>query len=98
MADDVKQPEELTDEELRQKSAEEWKKYVREEVNAYLDSFLELSDEGNIGVKYNFAAKGYNEDETVAEHNTKEALGVQLILNFKFEESLHFTDEEGFVE
>ena len=96
MAEDKQKPE-RPEEELRQESAEEWKKYVREEVNAYLDAFLDLASEGNIGVKYAFADKSVYEDGTV-EPDTKEAQGVQMLLNFKFESPLYFTDEDGFVD
>jgi len=97
MVDDIKDPEK-TEEELRQEVAEKWKDYVRSEVNAMLDSFLEVADKGTIGVKYDFVAKGLNEDGSVAEHNTKEARGVQVVLSLEFEKSLYFTDEEGFTE
>ena len=98
MAEDAKQPEEMSEEELRQKAAEEWQKYVRTEVNAMLDAFLEVSHTGTIGVKYSFAAKGHNEDGSVAAENKKEAHGVQVVLGFEFEKPLYFTDEEGFTE
>lgn len=96
MSEDNKQPEENKEEDLRQQAAEDWKNYVREEVNAYLDSFLEIASEGTIGVKYAFPAESTYEDGSVAAYSKKEAHGVQLLLNFKFESPLYFTDEEGF--
>ena len=97
MSEDIKAPEK-TEEELRQEAAEKWKEWVRSEINSYLDTFLDVSDKGTIGVKYAFAPKGINEDGSVAEHDKREAHGVQVVLAFEFEEPLFFTDEEGFTE
>ena len=79
----------------KEERAEKWKEYVREEVNSYLDAFLDLAGEGNIGVKYVHPNKAVYEDGT-SEPDTAKAEGVQLLLNFKFEKALFFTDEEGF--
>ena len=89
----MSEKEELTKEE----AVEQWKEYVRDEVNTYLDSFLEIADKGTIGVKYAFADLNTYEDGS-SDPDHKEANGVQLTLVFEFEKPLYFTNEDGFVE
>jgi hypothetical protein len=84
-------------EKTKEQLAEEWKAYVRDEVNAHLDAFLDIASEGTIGIKYDFVDKAVYEDGS-AEPDIKQASGVNLVLKLNFETPLFFTDEEGYTE
>lgn len=82
-------------EKTREELAEEWKEYVRSEVNAHLDAFLDLASDGTIGIKYDFATKAEYEDGST-EPDVKQATGVNLVLKLNFETPLYFTDKDGY--
>jgi len=92
--EELMETKKMTEKEVLEKVAEDWKDYVRKEISAYLDSFLDIASEGNIGVKYKHYVISTYENGRI-DYDKNQAIGVQLLLDFKFETPLFFTDENG---
>lgn len=74
------------------KQGKEWEKYVRTEINSYLDTFLPETETGNIGIKYSHPVKARYETGPVYDEN--KICGVEIRVVFNFMEDLPVLDEE----
>lgn len=71
-----------------------WEKYVRDEVNSLLDTFLPESITGNVGVKYNHPVKRVNPKTGQKEIDEETASGVFLAIEFEFAAPIKFYAEK----
>jgi hypothetical protein len=76
----------------KEERAKAWIGYVKREVNAYLDSFLQNAKSGNIGVKYIHPIK--SKSETGVKYDQDKAEGVKLMVVFHFEDEIDVPKEE----
>lgn len=87
----------MDEEELKEISPEEraaaWEKYVRDEVNHVLDIYLPESITGNIGIKYVHPEEGFDHRAGKPTYNDKKAIGVTVIIDFKFADVIEFFDK-----
>jgi len=63
-----------------------WESYVKQEVNALLNTFLPFSASGNVGIKYIHPIKV--QYEGAEEYDLSEYTGVEIHLMFNFESPL----------
>lgn len=72
--------------------AQAWEQYVRDEVNAYLDTFLPEAVNGNVGVVYKRPIKEIDvkTGEPVFEENKAVAVDIHLV--FEFPKAIEFFD------
>lgn len=78
---------EPTEEELAE-IAEQWEKYVREEVNTMLDIFLPDALAGNVGIKYAHPIIETYEDGSDPKIDKGAAIGVNININFRFKHTV----------
>ena len=79
-------------------SAEEvaaaWEQYVRDEVNALLDTFLPEAINGNVGVLYK-RPTGHVDPNTLQKMpDNKKATAVDIHIVFEFPEPIEFFDDK----
>jgi len=71
-----------------------WEKYVRDEVNSLLDTFLPEAISGNVGIKYDHPVLKMNPKTGKAEIDESKATGVFLSIKSEFAAPINFFDEE----
>ena len=70
-----------------------WEKYVRDEVNALLDTFLPEAIAGNVGIKYDHPVKRVSAQTGQKEFDEKVAKGVIMTIMFDFAAPITFFDK-----
>jgi hypothetical protein len=79
---------------LPEERAAAWEKYVRDEVNSLLDTFLPEAISGNVGVKYDHPVKQKSPKTGKAVLDETKANGVFLSIKFEFAAPIEFLDGE----
>ena len=73
---------------------EAWKDYVRKDMNALLDKFLDVSDRAATNVSYiNPVKQRFEGGEAAVQYDSSKATGVQLSFVFRFEEPIDVPTE-----
>lgn len=79
---------------LPEERAAAWEKYVRDEVNSLLDTFLPEAISGNVGVKYDHPVIQISPKTGKAKIDETKATGVFLSIKFEFAAPIKFFDED----
>ena len=91
---DEKDVKDMLAEVLPEERAAAWEKYVRDEVNSLLDTFLPEAISGNVGVKYDHPVIQISPKTGEAEIDESKANGVFLSIKFEFAAPIKFFGEE----
>ena len=70
-----------------------WEAYVRDEVNALLDTFLPESIHGNVGIKYEHPVIKVDPRSGKPVYDDKKALAVLISIMFEFAAPVEFFGE-----
>jgi hypothetical protein len=73
----------------KEEKAQAWSNWVRHEINALLDMYLPVSNEGDINIQYHYAVKEVFENGP--EYHDSLADAVMITMVFKFSELMDIT-------